>query len=47
MGKPVKVPDPVYRRISSEAKREDVARGVVVREWMEKSDKFDELEVAR
>jgi len=45
MGKTVKVPDPVYSRIQTEADRQDVANGVVVKEWMEKADRFDELEV--
>lgn len=44
MGKPVRVPDPVYSRITSEADREDISRGAVVREWMEKAEKFEEME---
>lgn len=47
MGKSIRVPDPVYSRITTESERQDVARGVIVREWMEKADKFDELEVRR
>jgi len=47
MGKPVQVPDPVYAKISQQAEREDVSRGVVVRDWMVKAEKFDELEVRR
>jgi len=47
MGKSVKVPGPVYDRISREAERQDISRGVVVRDWMEKAEKFDELEVRR
>jgi predicted DNA-binding protein len=45
MGKAIRIPDPVAERIDREAERQDVARGVVVREWMEKADKFDKLEV--
>jgi len=41
MSKPVKVPDPVYARISDEAKRQDVPRGVVVKQWMEGVDNGD------
>jgi len=47
MGKSVKVPKPVYDRIARQAEREDVSNGVVVRDWMEKAEKFDELEVRR
>jgi len=47
MGKTVKVPDPVYRQIEREADRQDIARGVVVRDWMDKAEKYDELEVRR
>ena len=47
MGKPIRVPDPVYSKATSEAERQDVPRGVVVKEWMEKADKFDEIEVRR
>lgn len=44
MGTAVSVPNPVYERIDREAERQDVARGVVVRDWMEKADKYDELD---
>jgi len=47
MGKTVKVPDPVYSRIERQAEQQDVARGVVVRDWMEKAEKYDELEGRR
>lgn len=43
MGKSVRVPDPVYSKITSQAEREDIPRGVVVREWMEKAEKFEEV----
>jgi len=41
----IRVPDPVYSRLTTEAERQDVARGVVVREWMDKAEKYEELEV--
>lgn len=44
MAQTVKVPDPVYSRIVSTAEREDVSHGTIVREWMEKAQRFDELE---
>jgi hypothetical protein len=47
MGKPVKVPDPVYKRIEHHAEREDITRGAVVREWMDKAERFEQLEGQR
>jgi len=47
MGKTVKVPTPVYERIERQASREDVSMGVVVRDWMDKAEKYDKLEVRR
>lgn len=47
MGKPVKVPDPVYKRIEHHAEREDITRGAVVREWMDKAERFEQLEGRR
>ena len=47
MGKSVRVPDPVYSKLTSQAERQDVARGVIIREWMDKAEKFDEMEVRR
>ena len=44
MAKAVRVPDPVYERISREAEREDVSRGTVIRDWMEKAEKFEQME---
>ena len=44
MGKSIRVPDPVYSKITAQAERQDVPRGVIVREWMDKAEKFDELE---
>lgn len=47
MSKSIRVPDPVYSRITSQAEREDISRGAVVRDWMEKAEKYEELEVRR
>lgn len=44
MGKTVKVPSPVYDRIERQAEREDITRGAVVREWMQKAEKYDTME---
>ncbi|UXF50231.1 hypothetical protein 7865G3C7_27 [Haloquadratum phage sp.] len=41
MAKVVKIPDLVYERMSDEAKKADVSRGAIVREWMQKSDAHD------
>ena len=43
MGKAIRVPDPVYSKITTEAERQDVSRGVIVKEWMEKAEKFEEV----
>ena len=43
MGKAIRVPDPVANRIDREAEREDISRGAVVRDWMEKADKYEEV----
>lgn len=47
MGRTVKVPDPVYQRIKQQADREDVSMGVIVREWMEKAEQYENMEVRR
>jgi hypothetical protein len=44
MGKSIRVPDPVYSKVTTEAERQDVARGIIVREWMEKAEKYEEME---
>lgn len=44
MGQPVRVPDPVYQRIERQSEREDISRGAVVRDWMEKAEKYDQLD---
>jgi hypothetical protein len=41
MAKVVKIPDPVYQRMSDEAKREDISRGAVVKTWLDKADAYD------
>jgi len=47
MGETVRIPDPVYSKVSREAERQDVARGIIIREWMEKAEKFKEMEARR
>lgn len=37
MSKTLRVPDPVYEAIEREARRRDVARGIVVRDWMQQA----------
>jgi hypothetical protein len=44
MGKSIRVPDPVYSKVTTQAERQDVARGVIVKEWMEKAERFDEVQ---
>jgi len=47
MGKPIRVPDPVYSAAEREAERRDVSLGAVVESWREKAERFDELEAQR
>jgi hypothetical protein len=44
MGKAIRVPDPVYSKVTTEAERQDISRGAVVREWMQKAEKFEQME---
>jgi len=44
MAKPVKVPDPVYEEIKQKSEQQDVSMGVVVRDWMEQAQKYEEIE---
>jgi len=44
---PVRVPDPVYERLTREAESQDVSRGVVVKQWMEKAEKYEQAEGGR
>jgi len=43
MGKPIRVPGPVYSKATSEAERQDVSRGVIIKEWMEKAEQFERV----
>jgi len=43
VAKTVKVPDPVYSKATSEAERQDVSRGVIIKEWMEKAEQFERV----
>lgn len=47
MGHAVRIPDPVYERIERQAEREDITRGAVVREWMQKAEKYEQVEEGR
>jgi len=44
VSKPVRIPDPVFERVEREADRKDVSRGVIIRDWMDKADKYDDLD---
>jgi len=44
MGKTIRVPEPVYSKATRQAEREDVARGVVVKQWMEDAEKYEQME---
>ncbi len=47
MTQTIRVPDPVYSKLTREAERKDVAHGVVVREWMDKAEQYDRMEGGR
>ena len=47
MGKPIRVPDPVYSKAERQAEREDVSLGAVVRDWMEDSEELERMEARR
>lgn len=47
MTETVRIPEPVFERVKRESNQKDVPRGVVIRDWMEKADKYDEIETAR
>lgn len=42
MGQPIRVPDPVYSKATAEAERQDVPRGVIIKEWMETAEEYEE-----
>jgi len=44
MGKTVRIPYPVYSKATRQAERQDVSRGVIIKQWMEKADRFNEVE---
>lgn len=44
MTQTLRVPDPVYTRIDQESEERDIPRGIVVKEWMEDSDKLARLQ---
>jgi hypothetical protein len=39
----VKVPEPVYERLSDEARKEDVSRGAIMKIWLDKADAYDSV----
>ena len=43
MSEPVRVPDPVYQRLTEEADDRDVSKGAVVEEWMRSHYDYQEL----
>jgi hypothetical protein len=43
MTQPVQIPDPIYERLSDESDAQDVARGAIIAEWMNKADGFDSI----
>lgn len=38
MAKAVKIPDPVYKKASEKAQKQDVAIGAIIREWMQEAE---------
>jgi len=38
MAQTIRVPDPVYERVVTDAERQDVPHGVIVRDWMQTYD---------
>ena len=44
MGKPIRVPDPVYSAAEREAERRDISLGAVVEGWMEDSHKWERFD---
>jgi hypothetical protein len=43
----VDLPQGVYREVVSQSELEDITPGQVIREWMEKAEKFEEMEARR
>jgi len=39
----VRIPDPVYSKATTEAERQDVSRGAVIKQWMEKAEEYAEV----
>jgi len=44
VSEPVRVPDPVYEKLTREANHDDVSRGSIIKEWMEKAEKYEDME---
>jgi len=43
----VRIPDPVYSKATTESERQDVSRGAIIQQWMNKAEKFEEMERRR
>jgi hypothetical protein len=43
MAKTVKLPDPVFERVSEEASKKDIQKGAVVYQWMKQADENDSI----
>lgn len=43
MTRTVKVPEPVYERLSDEAQKQDVSRGAIMKIWLNKADAYDSV----
>jgi hypothetical protein len=43
MSKSVKVPDPVFERVSEEASEKDIQKGAVIYQWMRQADQNDSI----
>jgi len=43
----VRLPEPVLQQALSESELTDTSPGAVIRSWMEKAERFDEMEVRR
>lgn len=43
----VRLPEPVYKEAISQSEVKDVTPGVIIKEWADKAEKFDELEARR
>ena len=40
----VKLPEPVYREVIARSEQNDISPGAVVRDWMDKAEKYEQME---